>query len=177
LKPGSKGYPLFTDYSYDNLGVPRNMENPFYNNLAHNPAGSAWVDKGLGGYLETVQPQSAAQELGKMKVPTLRNVDKRPSTNFVKAYGHNGYFKSLSEIVSFYASRGMMGGMGGGGMGGGMGGGGMCGGMTLAPGASAGVFPEPEVNQNLASLNHFRCRDQSYIVTFLKTLTDGYFQR
>ena len=95
-------------------------------------------------------------------------MDKRPSANFVKAYGHNGYFKSLSEIVSFYASRGMMGGMGGGGMGGGMGGGGMCSGMT---------FPEPEVDENLATLNHFRCRDQSYIVTFLKTLTDGYFQR
>jgi len=39
------------------------------------------------------------------------------------------------------------------------------------------MFPEPEVNQNLATLNHFRCRDQSYIVAFLKTLTDGYFQR
>ena len=58
--------------------------------------------------------------------------------------------------------------MGVGGMGGGMGGGGMCGGM---------MFPEPEVNQNLATLNHFRCRDQSYIVAFLKTLSDGYFQR
>ena len=65
----------------------------------------------------------------------------------------------------------------------------MGGGMTLAPGASAGVggggmggmcggsFPEPEVNQNLATLNHFRCRDQAYLVAFLKTLTDGYFQR
>jgi len=59
------------------------------------------------------------------------------------------------------------GGMGGGGMGGG-GMGGMCGGMT---------FPEPEVNENVADLPMFRCRDQSYIVTFLKTLSDGYFQR
>jgi cytochrome c peroxidase len=100
-----------------------------------------------------------------MKVPTLRNVDKRPSTSVVKAYGHNGYFKSLDDIVRFYASRGMMGGMGGGGMGGG---GMMCGGM---------MFPTPEVNQNLAVLNHFRCMDRSYIVSFLKTLSDGYFQR
>jgi cytochrome c peroxidase len=169
LQPGSKGYPLFTDYSYDNLGVPRNPENPFYANLAYNPQGSAWVDTGLGGFLESIQDPGASEQMGKMKVPTLRNVDKRPSTGFVKAYGHNGYFKSLEEIVRFYASRGMMGGMGGGGMGGGgMGGGGMmCGGM----------FAEPEVDQNLAPLNHFRCRDQAYIVTFLKTLTDGYFQR
>jgi len=172
LQPGSKGYPLFTDYSYDNLGMPRNPENPFYANLAYNPQGTAWVDAGLGGYLESIGDPGAGQEMGKMKVPTLRNVDKRPSTGFVKAYGHNGYFKSLEEVVRFYISRGMMGGMGGGGMGGGgMGGGGMggmCGGMT---------FPEPELNTNLAALNHFPCRDRSYIVTFLKTLTDGYFKR
>jgi cytochrome c peroxidase len=105
-----------------------------------------------------------------MKVPTLRNVDKRPSADVVKAYTHNGYFKSLTDIVRFYAMRGMNGGMmGGGGMGGGgMGGGMMCGGS---------MFPEPEVNANLAPLNMFRCRDQAYVVTFLKTLSDGYFQR
>jgi cytochrome c peroxidase len=169
LKPGVKGYPLFTDYGYDNLGVPRNPENPFYNNLAYNPAGTMWVDTGLGGTLRSTHPAVAAPEVGKMKIPTLRNVDKRPSADFVKAYSHNGYFKSLPDIVRFYASRGMMGGMGGGMGGGGMGGGGMmCGGMG---------FPQPEVNENLASLNHFRCPDQSYIVTFLKTLSDGYFQR
>jgi cytochrome c peroxidase len=81
---------------------------------------------------------------------------------------HNGSLKSLEDVVRFYISRGMMGGMGGGMGGGGMGGGGMCGGV---------MFPEPEVNQNLATLNHFPCRDQGYIVAFLKTLSDGYFQR
>lgn len=163
LKPGSKGYPLFTNYTYDNLGVPKNLENPFYSNLEYNPQGAAWIDTGLGGFLNDTQ------EKGKMKVPTLRNVDKRPSLDFVKAYAHNGYFKSLTDIVRFYAMRGMNGGMMGGGMmGGGMMGGGMCGGM---------MFPGPEVNENLAALNMFRCRDQSYIVTFLKTLSDGYFRR
>lgn len=177
LKPGTKGYPLFTDYGYDNLGVPKNLENPFYLNLAYNPAGESWVDTGLGGYLATAHPEYAASEMGRMKVPTLRNVDKRPAADFVKAYGHNGYFKSLSDIVRFYASRGMMGGggMGGGGMGGGgMGGGGMGGGGMMCGGT---MFPAPEVNENLATLNHFPCRDQSSIVTFLKTLSDGYFQR
>jgi cytochrome c peroxidase len=38
-------------------------------------------------------------------VPTLRNADRRPSPNFVKAYGHNGYFKSLKGIVHFYNTR------------------------------------------------------------------------
>jgi cytochrome c peroxidase len=37
--------------------------------------------------------------------PTLRNVDKRPSPDFVKAYGHNGYFKSLKQIVHSYNTR------------------------------------------------------------------------
>jgi cytochrome c peroxidase len=168
LQPGSKGYPLFTDYGFDNLGVPKNPENPFYNNLAYNPEGSAWVDKGLGGFLVGVNDPNAAQQMGRMKVPTLRNVDKRPSATLVKAYMHNGYFKSLEDVVRFYISKGMMGGMGGGMGGGGMGGGGMCGGM---------MFPAPEVNENLATLNHFPCRDQGYIVAFLKTLSDGYFQR
>ena len=39
-----------------------------------------------------------------MKVPTLRNVDKRPSAGVMKAYGHNGYFKSLDEIVSLWSA-------------------------------------------------------------------------
>lgn len=179
LQAGSNGYPLFTDYSYDNLGVPRNQENPFYKNLAYNPAGTAWVDTGLGGHLETAQPELAPSEMGKMKVPTLRNVDKRPYANFVKAYGHNGYFKSLTDIVRFYAFRGMMsGGMGGGGMGGGGGHGGGMGGGGMGGGMCGGMMvPEPEVSENLATLAHFRCADHSYIVSFLKTLSDGYFQR
>ena len=44
-------------------------------------------------------------------------------------------------------------------------------------GMMSGAFPEPEVKQNLATLNMFPCRDQAYLVAFLKTLTDGYFQR
>ncbi len=128
LKPGSAGYPLFTDFGYDNLGVPKNPANPFYTMpTAWNPDGEAWIDYGLGGYLKSAGYDQAdyEAELGKHKVPTLRNVDLRPSEDFVKAYGHNGYFKSLTDIVTFYHWRAMMdsgmgcGGMGGGGMGGG----------------------------------------------------------
>jgi hypothetical protein len=39
------------------------------------------------------------------KVPTLRNVDRRADGTFVKAYMHNGYFKSLSGLVHFYNTR------------------------------------------------------------------------
>jgi cytochrome c peroxidase len=47
----------------------------------------------------------AEENMGKHKVPTLRNVDKRPGQGFIKAYGHNGFFKSLEEIVHFYNTR------------------------------------------------------------------------
>lgn len=43
--------------------------------------------------------------MGMHKVPTLRNVDLRPSDDFVKDYSHNGYFKTLEGIVHFYNTR------------------------------------------------------------------------
>jgi cytochrome c peroxidase len=97
-------------------------------------------------------------------------VDLRPSDDFVKAYGHNGYFKSLEDIVFFYHWRAMMdnGCMGGGGMG--MGGGMGCTGM-------ADMFPPPEVDENRAQLGMFPRPQVTNIVLFLKTLSDGYFQR
>ena len=42
---------------------------------------------------------------GTFKAPTLRNVDKRPYPEFVKAYMHNGVFRSLKEVVHFYNTR------------------------------------------------------------------------
>ena len=167
LKPGSDGYPLFTDFGYDNIGVPKNPDNPFYSMpAAWNPDGENWVDYGLGGYLKSAgaEPAVYEPEMGKFKVPTLRNVDLRPAPDVVKSYGHNGYFKSLEDIVFFYHWRAMM--DNGGCMGGGMG----CEGM-------ANMFPPPEVDQNRAPLGMFPRPQVDNIVTFLKTLSDGYFSR
>ncbi len=72
-----------------------------------NPEGKEWIDTGLGGFLKDL-PQYAMytkKNLGKHRVPTLRNVDLRPHASFVKAFGHNGYFKSLEAIVHFYNTR------------------------------------------------------------------------
>jgi cytochrome c peroxidase len=144
--------PLFTDFTYDNLGVPRNPLNPFYNEPDWNPLGTDWVDLGLGGFLKGAgYPDPVSMpEVGKFKVPTLRNVDKRPFKKFVKAYGHNGYFKSLEEIVRFYNTRDV-------------------------PGAG---WPAPEVAANINTtemgnlgLNH---GEELAIVAFLKTLSDGW---
>jgi cytochrome c peroxidase len=54
--------PLFTDFTYDNLGVPKNPENPFYrmdevfldDGSPINPEGSSWIDPGLGGFLRSL---------------------------------------------------------------------------------------------------------------------------
>ena len=86
--------PLFTDYTYDNLGAPKNPENPFYMLSADlNPDGFDWVDMGLG---ITV---SDPAENGKFRVPTLRNVAITPP------YLHNGVFKTLFQVVAFYNTR------------------------------------------------------------------------
>lgn len=99
---------LLTDFTFENIGSPKNPDNPFY--LADpqfNPLGTAWIDLGLGGFLDTRLDYEhlAPVNYGKQKVPTLRNVDLRPSPDFVKAYGHNGVFKSLKQIVHFYNTR------------------------------------------------------------------------
>ncbi len=100
--------PLFTDFTYDNLGMPKNPENPFYSMSPEwNKDGKEWVDKGLGGFLEKTREyaQYAAENYGKQKVPTLRNVDKRLDEGFVKAFAHNGFFKTLKDITHFYNTR------------------------------------------------------------------------
>lgn len=168
LDPGPNGAPpLFTDFTYDNLGVPRNPENPFYTQTAFNPLGDEWVDRGLGGFLASrndYQPH-ADQNLGKHKVPTLRNVDLRPYPSFVKAYGHNGYFKSLKGIVHFYNTRDAKP---------------RCLDRftTEANALAQGCWPEPEVAANvntkeLGKLN-LTSDQEDAIVAFLRTLSDGY---
>jgi len=163
------GKPLFTDFTYDNLGVPRNPENPFYTQLEFNPMGMDWVDLGLGGFLESRvdYQQYAPQNYGKQKVPTLRNVDKRPYPEFVKAFSHNGYFKSLKSIVHFYNTRDVKP---------------RCSDpfTTEAQALAQGCWPEPEVpnNVNTAELGDLKLTDaeEDAIVAFMKTLSDGYME-
>ncbi len=54
LTPGPDGYPLFTDFGYANIGVPKNPANPFYAMPKKwNPSGTGWVDEGLGAALKS----------------------------------------------------------------------------------------------------------------------------
>jgi len=168
LNKGKEDEPLFTDYTYDNLGVPRNPENPFYTqDVIYNPLGYAWIDLGLGEFLALhMEYESFAPEnYGKQKVPTLRNVDKRPSVGFVKAYTHNGYFKSLKSVVHFYNTRDVLP---------------RCeDNMTTdADATTQNCWPAPEVaaNVNTTELGdlHLTDEQEDEIVAFLKTLSDGY---
>jgi cytochrome c peroxidase len=88
--------------------------------------------------------------MGKQKVPTLRNAARAPDKAYTKAYGHNGYFKSLYEVVHFYNTRDV-------------------------PGAG---WPEPEVaeNMNTTELGNLKLTrgEELAIVAFLRTLSDGY---
>lgn len=155
--------PLFTDFTYDNLGFPRNPENQFYTQHEFNPEGKQWIDNGLGAFLAThSQWQNLSEEnIGKHKVPTLRNVDKRPNPQFIKAYGHNGYFKSLKEIVHFYNTRDSLK---------------QC--QHGSPGEKESCWPAPEVssNVNTSEMGDLKLTDAEVdaIVAFMKTLSDGY---
>lgn len=89
--------PLFTDFSYYNIGTPKN----------NSWAAPSSIDYGLGGFLQTLGPSDpwyklAGENMGKFKTPTLRNVAKGAST---KRFMHNGAFRTLEEVVHFYNTR------------------------------------------------------------------------
>jgi cytochrome c peroxidase len=100
--------------------------------------------RGVAGFLREYQLLShpstvdtswvppAPGNLGRFQVPTLRNVDKRPYPTFVKAYGHNGYFKSLKSIVRFYNTRDVLP---------------RCG--ASDPGEGTTCWPAPESTENM----------------------------
>jgi len=83
--------PLFTDFSYDVLGVPRNPDIPANQDPAH-------FDLGLcaraGGDL-----MGRPDLCGAFKVPSLRNVARR------QVFFHNGRFKTLRDALTFYVQR------------------------------------------------------------------------
>jgi cytochrome c peroxidase len=84
--------PLFTDFTYDNLGVPRNGEIPA-------TADAGYFDLGLCGPDRTDLVADHADLCGAFKVPTLRNVTTR------QAFFHNGRFHTLKDALRFYATR------------------------------------------------------------------------
>lgn len=141
---------LFTDFTYDNIGVPANPKNPI---TRTNPQ---FRDLGVGGFFN--QPG----EWGKMKVPTLRNLDKRARPGLAKSFMHNGAFKSLDEVVHFYNTRDVLP---------------ACE-TTPSPVFGVNCWPAPEVTENvntdeLGDLGLTPDQELA-VVAFLRTLNDGY---
>jgi cytochrome c peroxidase len=172
--------PLFTDFTASNIGIPANPELPYYveqrpdaRGYVANPAGSAYVAAGVAGFLRQSYLLSQPSEVdarwlplapdnqARFQVPTLRNVDKRPYESFVKAYGHNGYFKSLKSIVHFYNTRDVMP---------------RC--HANDPGEGTTCWPAPESADNMNTKRVGRLglsdEEENALVSFMQTLTDGF---
>jgi cytochrome c peroxidase len=198
----SEGPFLWTGFSYANLGVPKNPLNPFYsqtnaatNPVGYNPLGRDFIDLGLGDFiypLNGLPPGNMGPGSdgngdflavnGTFRTQSFRNTDKRPHPGFVKAYMHNGAFKSLKQVVHFYNTRN----------------------LTTYPGEIIDFtqpdpyahlrgsplwprpeFPSPDSMENPSGIpasaggqiGNLGLTDQEedHIVDFLKTLTDGFF--
>jgi cytochrome c peroxidase len=99
--------PLFTDFSFDNLGVPRNTGIPSNNAAsapAYTPANSSdgiqsYYDLGVCGPLRANPGLNLSGVCGQFKVPTLRNIA------VTAPYFHNGQFPSLLAAIGFYVRR------------------------------------------------------------------------
>lgn len=104
--PSANGTPaLFTDFTYDNLGVPRNNDIPANDDsvtLAYVPYNGddvhRYYDLGLCGPLRS-DVSNHLDTCGAFKVPTLRNIA------LTAPYFHNGRFATLTETLGFYVRR------------------------------------------------------------------------
>jgi cytochrome c peroxidase len=85
---GEEANQIYSDSSFHNIGLPPNPE----------AANFSASDPDLGLFEFTGSPGHE----GDFRTPTLRNVDMRRGNGFPKAYMHNGYFKSLEQVVHFY---------------------------------------------------------------------------
>ncbi len=151
-RPGPDGAPpMFTDFSYANLGIPRYANNKFYvQPPALNPDGERHIDHGL---MTTV---GGAAEDGKFRVPTLRNIAATPP------YGHNGYFANLPHLIDFLNTRDI--------------GSRSVGTCTRASPLARCAWPGPEVPATMDRLHvgHLGLSEQDIddLVAFLQTLND-----
>jgi cytochrome c peroxidase len=166
--------PLFTDFTSANTGVPKNLAIPYYcestpdqYGYTANPLGFASFDLGVGAMLSGPNNPNPLQWKalapmynGKFQVPTLRNVDLRPRADFIKAFMHNGYLKSLAEVVHFYNTSQALP---------------RC--AQGSPGEKVSCWPTPETPQNVTTLIGnlgLTSQEESDLVTFLQTLTDRF---
>ena len=183
--------PVFTCFGSANEGLPKNPRVAFYYEttpdslgFTPNPGGFTYTDLGLGTFLRSgfgsaPNPNSswtqyAATVDGQMQVSTARDVamvppqcrsTEAPGPYFQKEFFHNGYIKSLKQLVHFYNTRDVYP-------------------FPVESGnCPAGTvekvtcWPEPEVPQNVDMTTGklgLTDTEENQIVAFLQTLNDGY---
>jgi cytochrome c peroxidase len=183
--------PLFTCFGYANLGLPLNPRVAlFYQTVPDrlgfipNPYGFGYRDLGLGAFLRSgfgaaPSPNSnwlqyAPASDGQMQTSTARNVamtppqcptTEAPGPYFQKEFFHNGYAKSLKQLVHFYNTRDVYS-------------------FNVTSGhcpegrtEKVDCWPKPEVPNNIdMTLGNLGLTDQeeNQLVIFLQTLTDGF---
>ena len=185
--------PLFTCFGSANEGLPLNPRNAFYYQttpdpygFTPNPLGFGYRDLGLGTFLRSgfgtwASPnitwrQFAPLNDGMMQVSSARNValtppqcptTEAPGPYFQKEFFHNGYIKSLKQLVHFYNTRDKQG---------------------FAYNVTSGhcpdgtiekvnCWPRPEVPNNIDMTTGdlgLTDQEENQIVAFLQTLTDGF---
>lgn len=147
--PENYPYALFTDFTYDNLGLPVNPRIAELHGVDELPP-----DLGLGGRPDIAAEHPDGSQEGKFKVSTLRNIE------LTAPYGHNGVFATLEQIVHFYNTRDTLGEVP----------------DASDPGFGVTGWPKPEVPEtvNKAELGNLGLTEdeEAAIVAFLKTLTD-----
>jgi cytochrome c peroxidase len=184
--------PKFTCFGSANEGLPLNPRDAiYYQNtpdsfgFTANPDGFAFRDLGMGSFLRGVaapNPNSnwtplAPKTDGQFQVSSARNVAMTPpqcSTTeagaapyFQKGFFHNGYIKSLKQLVHFYNTRDKFA-------------------YNVTSGhCPAGTtekvdcWPMPEVKNNIDMTTGnlgLSDKEEDQIVAFLQTLTDGFTQ-
>ncbi len=183
--------PLFTDFGYSNLGLPLNPRDAIYYQttpdpfgFTANPFGFAFRDLGLGTFLRSgpgsapnpnsTWTQFAPRMDGQMQVSSVRNVamtppqcptTEAPGPYFQKEFFHNGYIKSLKQLVHFYNTRDLFA-------------------FNVTSGnCPAGTtekvdcWPMPEVENNIdMTVGNLGLTDQeeNLVVIAMQTLTDGF---
>jgi cytochrome c peroxidase len=183
--------PLFTCFGSSNLGLPINPRDAFYYQttpdslgFTGNPLGFGYRDLGLGTFLRSGFgsgpnpnaswiPQAPSVD-GQMQTSSARNVamtppqcptTEAPGPYFQKEFFHNGYIKSLKQLVHFYNTRDVFP-------------------FDVTSGhCPAGktekvdCWPKPEVPATIdMTVGKLGLTDQeeNQIVAFLQTLTDGF---
>ena len=185
------GAPVFTCFGSANEGLPLNPRDAIYYQttpdffgFTPNPLGFGYRDLGMGTFLRSgvgsaTNPNATWIPLapsvdGQFQVATARNValtppqcptTEAPGPYFQKAFFHNGYIKSLKQLVHFYNTRDLFS-------------------FPVTSGhCPAGTtekvdcWPMPEVVNNMdCTTGNLGLTDEEedLIVIFLQTLTDGF---